>query len=348
MATDSMLSTLRPSALIVEDHDVIRACVAAWLTNDGWAVHSSPSAEEALTLARVVQPQFALIDVQLSGSHDGLWLAGQLQATVPSARVLFATGSKDLPGSATLRANVSGYLVKPYSHRDLTHALSTLPCHPLRLSAPPAWPPATQSTIDARRRDLLRRIHTALEGVYAADEQLAAALMPGLDTEELARLRDDTVGVARWLRLDTMLIDELERAVCFGQLGRVVFPDPAHVPELSVVAAQELIERHYPEESFWAMSALGMPVAGELVTLAGDPETLERSSPTTLEVAARVLHGMLLWREMLALHVSRGLDRHSAAIESAAMLKRTHAAVDPRVAEALTAVCALERSSVVN
>ena len=98
----------RPTALLIEDDDVIRECVAGWLTDEGWAVQALPSAEDGLSAAKSFRPQLALLDVKLAGLHDGMWLASQLQASVPTTRVLFATGIDDLTGAATVRANVAG------------------------------------------------------------------------------------------------------------------------------------------------------------------------------------------------------------------------------------------------
>lgn len=103
-----MVPPTAKTALVVEDDEIVRRMMSAWLTEDGWTVVSAPSADEGLEIAITLRPQLAVCDVRLKGAHDGVWLSTSLLACTPRTRVIFATGIDNLPGGATLRANVAG------------------------------------------------------------------------------------------------------------------------------------------------------------------------------------------------------------------------------------------------
>lgn len=330
----------RPTALLVEDDDVIRECVAGWLADEGWAVEAHPTAEAGLAAAKTLRPQLAVVDVKLAGTYDGVWLAAQLQAAVPSTRVFFATGIDDLPGAATLRANISGYLVKPYSRRDLRHGLATLSFAPSAVKPAAAWPPAALDDIKGRRYALLAKIREVLAHSFRANERMAAALLPGEDPARLGALSRQAAAVAKSFALDAALIPEIERAMCFSQIGRRVYPESGDVPGLSTREALELIELGYPEESRWAMSALGMPVAGELVARLSPTyraDAHQTATPSSMEMAVRILRGMLVWREAIDGSTSRGYAPKPAAVDAMMRLRDPHSGVDPRIADAIDA-----------
>ena len=334
-------ATDRPTALLIEDDDVIRECVAGWLTDEGWAVQALPSAEDGLSAAKSSRPQLAVLDVKLAGLHDGMWLASQLQASVPTTRVFFATGIDDLPGAATLRANVAGYLVKPYSRRDLHHALATLPFAPSANRSAAEWPPAVLEELKVRRQTLLANIRTVLAQANGGEERLVAALLPEEDPKQLSDLCRLSSEIARRLNVDPLLMPDIERAVCFSHVGRQVLPTPADVPQLSSRDALQLIEAGYLEESRWALFAMGMPVAGEIVArlslgVDGPPH---RGAHSPMDAAVRVAKGVLVWKNALALATSRGYEARQAANDAMMRVRDPHTGVDAKVADAIEAIC---------
>lgn len=330
----------RPTVLLVEDDDVIRECVAGWLADEGWTVDAHPTAEAGLLAARALRPQLAVVDVKLAGAYDGVWLASQLQAVVPSTRVFFATGIDDLSGAATLRANISGYLVKPYSRGDLRHGLATLPFAPSPVKPAATWPPDALEGIKRRRYELLAEIRQVLSHSFPSTERMAAAVLPGEDAARLGALSRQAAAMAKSFSLAATLISEIERAVCFSQIGRRVFPEPDDVSGLSKREALGLIEMGYPEESRWAMSALGMPVAGELVARLSPTspgEAHQAAAPSSMELAVGIVKGILVWRDAMDVSTSRGYEPRPAALDAMMRLRDPHSGVDPRVADAIEA-----------
>ena len=325
-------------ALLVEDDAVIRDCVAAWLADLGWLVTAVATAEDALVAVRDTRCAIAVVDVKLQGARDGVWLAGQLQQQAPLVSVVFATGIEDLPGDASLRPNVRGYLVKPYSRRDLQRVLAAVP-----RPAPPAvlgWPPRVRAFIATRRMALFERIREAVRWHYRTDERLAATIMAGTDPDTLTRARLEARAVARRVGLDVALTREVERAVCFCQIGREVLPTPADAPELAPGELAALVARDMLAEGQWALDALGMPIAGDLLARTALPPLPVSAARTPIDHAADVLRGVLVWRESLADRTAQGSEPRQAALDALMHVRDDHAAIDPAVADAIE-MCAL-------
>ena len=84
--------TPRPQLLIVDDEAGIRESLSAILTDEGYAVDSAGSAEEALERAAVGDVDVVLLDVWLPGM-DGLEALSRLQsASTPPAVIMISGG----------------------------------------------------------------------------------------------------------------------------------------------------------------------------------------------------------------------------------------------------------------
>jgi two-component system, LuxR family, sensor kinase FixL len=101
--------------LIVDDHDGIRASIARLVHAGGHEVAEAASGAEAITLARVFQPDCAIVDISMRGMN-GLELARQLKAEHADGRLrlIALTGYRD-DGlrEACLAAGFDTYLIKP-------------------------------------------------------------------------------------------------------------------------------------------------------------------------------------------------------------------------------------------
>lgn len=155
-----------PSILLVEDNatqgKVLRACVEQMgLPTLGPVT----TAAEALRLCANVRPALALLDVQLTGTTDGVTLAGQLQM-LGHIPIIYVSGTTD---PVTLRRMaLSGpvaTLPKPYTLGDMRRAIErgvygqerTLPNWP----APPTAALPEVSWLFVREHGLLVRVPKA-------------------------------------------------------------------------------------------------------------------------------------------------------------------------------------------
>lgn len=110
--------------LIVEDEEIVAADLASKLSKLGYEISgTSPSGEEAITLARELRPDLVLMDIHLAGSMDGVEAAGRIhqELTIP---VIFLTAHSD---SATIqRAKLTepfGYILKPFERQNLATSI---------------------------------------------------------------------------------------------------------------------------------------------------------------------------------------------------------------------------------
>jgi len=114
---------MRPTVLIVDDHDGFRASARALLEAEGFAVVGD-AADGAAAIAAVerLRPDVVLLDVQLP-AMDGFAVAEQLAAAHPPRVVLISSREAAAYGPRVGAAPVCGFLAK----RELSgEALATL------------------------------------------------------------------------------------------------------------------------------------------------------------------------------------------------------------------------------
>ena len=103
----------RTPILIVDDEPIIRDSLAEFLTQEGFAVTASGSAEEALRRAQETSFAVAICDVQLPGM-DGLALLDRLLKISPETFVLLITAYGTVESAvAAFQRGAHDYLMKP-------------------------------------------------------------------------------------------------------------------------------------------------------------------------------------------------------------------------------------------
>ncbi|KUL42845.1 response regulator transcription factor [Streptomyces regalis] len=111
--------------LVVEDMHIVRAGLVALLDGEFGmeVVGQAADAHEALGMAGRIEPDVALLDIDLPGM-DGLALAGELPQHVPACRVVMLT-AMDRVGYVrrAIDAGASGYLLKTISSKELAQAV---------------------------------------------------------------------------------------------------------------------------------------------------------------------------------------------------------------------------------
>lgn len=115
------------SVLLVEDDFLLRTVSAGTLADLGYRTYEVSDADQALSvLATNREIQVLITDVNLPGM-DGKTLAAEARRIRPEIRVLFVTGySRKIVKDIDLTDGVTGYLSKPFQHRDLDRALRRL------------------------------------------------------------------------------------------------------------------------------------------------------------------------------------------------------------------------------
>ena len=111
--------------LVAEDETIIRLDLRALLEKAGFEVCAeAKDGEEAVTMARTVEPDLALLDVKMP-KLDGIDAARRILEERPIPIVMVtAYGEQELVSRA-VEAGVFGYLVKPFRDQDLVPAIET-------------------------------------------------------------------------------------------------------------------------------------------------------------------------------------------------------------------------------
>lgn len=110
--------------LVVEDENIVGMDLAVRLTTMGYRVIRTVSTgSEAVQVAVTMRPDVVLMDIMLKGEMDGITAAAEIRrrADIP---IIYTTAHSD--DNTLRRARVTepfGYIVKPYTDRDLLSAI---------------------------------------------------------------------------------------------------------------------------------------------------------------------------------------------------------------------------------
>lgn len=111
------------TVLVVENEDFLRSLIAQSLESQGFKVATAANAIEAKRIISKVDPDAAVLDIELGEGPSGLDLAAQLSLTSPEVGIVFLT---DLPDS---RFSQNDYQVKEnqaYLNKKLLQSHSML------------------------------------------------------------------------------------------------------------------------------------------------------------------------------------------------------------------------------
>ena len=114
--------------LLVDDHPLFRDGVANSLASaeDLIVVAQAGSGEEALELARQLEPDMVLMDISMPGI-GGIAAVGQISAMLPRARIMMLTMA-ETPESllAALKAGAHGYVLKGVAAGELRRIVRSI------------------------------------------------------------------------------------------------------------------------------------------------------------------------------------------------------------------------------
>src|SRR5437868_5231352 len=111
-------------ALVIDDEPQVREFVSTILTNDGWQVAQSESAEEAFNMLNDEAWSVVFCDVMLGGA-DGYSVLRRFKEELPETKVVLMTGHGSAAGALDATAfGAYDYLLKPFGPEEL-QSLST-------------------------------------------------------------------------------------------------------------------------------------------------------------------------------------------------------------------------------
>jgi two-component system response regulator RegA len=109
--------------LLVDDDATLRAVLERALVRRGFSVSSAADGEQALSLARGTNPDYAVVDLKMDGM-SGLALIPELKALNPEMRIVMLTGYASIATAVeSIKLGATHYLPKPADAEDIVVAL---------------------------------------------------------------------------------------------------------------------------------------------------------------------------------------------------------------------------------
>ena len=119
---------MKPTVLIVEDHDVMRATLRDWLGSalPDCLLLEAGSGEEAINLVRTHMPPVVLMDIGLP-RMNGIETTRWIKALAPEVQVVMLTiHEASVYQRDAEAAGASGYVLKRKMHSDLVPVVAEL------------------------------------------------------------------------------------------------------------------------------------------------------------------------------------------------------------------------------
>ncbi len=133
-------------ALVVDDEKPLADVVASYLEREHFEVTVCLSGVDALSVAREVDPDVVVLDLELPGI-DGLEVCRQLRTFSDAYVVMLTARDTEVDTIVGLSVGADDYVTKPFSPRELVARIRAMLRRPRSVSAPatPMGEPHTES-----------------------------------------------------------------------------------------------------------------------------------------------------------------------------------------------------------
>ncbi|WFB05987.1 response regulator transcription factor [Streptomyces sp. LX-29] len=215
--------------LLVDDEPLLRMAFGMVLENqpDLRPIGEAGDGEEALRLARLLQPDLVLMDVRMPGT-DGIEATGRIVRDCPRTRVLILTTfDLDAYAFAALRAGASGFLLKNARPEELLAAIRSVAAGEAVVS-----PRITRRLLETFAHHLPSDYGPVederLRRLTARERQVLVEVARGRSNSEIAaalHLAEATVKTHLGRVLLKLELRDRVQAVIFGYQTRLVRPE---------------------------------------------------------------------------------------------------------------------------
>ena len=118
------LADEKPTLLLVDDDTDFLSVLAPAMTKRGFSVRTANSAENAFELAQQDAPEFAVVDLKMSG-NSGLVLVRQLASLQAGTRIVVLTGYASITTAIeAIKLGATHYLAKPVDADEIVNAFT--------------------------------------------------------------------------------------------------------------------------------------------------------------------------------------------------------------------------------
>lgn len=112
-------STASQTILVVDDEDMVREVVSAYLAREGYATVEAVDGQAALDAVEQREPDLIVLDVMLP-RIDGYTVLSELRKRTQVPVILLTARSQEVDRVLGLELGADDYVVKPFSPRELT------------------------------------------------------------------------------------------------------------------------------------------------------------------------------------------------------------------------------------
>ena len=113
--------------LIVDDEEVMRESMAAWLREDGYDVDAAASGREAIDMARQTDYAIYFIDLKMPGGIDGIETLMEIRRMRPDASIIIITAYATVDTAiVAMKEGAQEYIVKPCNPEEISLLVSRI------------------------------------------------------------------------------------------------------------------------------------------------------------------------------------------------------------------------------
>lgn len=107
--------------LIVDDEEVMRESMAAWLREDGYDVDVAASGREAIDMARQADYAIYFVDLKMPGGIDGIETLMEIRRMRPDASIIIITAYATVDTAiVAMKEGAQEYIVKPCNPEEIS------------------------------------------------------------------------------------------------------------------------------------------------------------------------------------------------------------------------------------
>jgi DNA-binding NtrC family response regulator len=113
--------------MVVDDEEVMRESLAAWLREDGYSVDSAESGTEAIGKTKLKEYAIYFIDLKMPGGYDGIETMMEIRKIQPDASIIIVTAYATVDTAITaMKEGAQEYIVKPCNPEEISLLVSRI------------------------------------------------------------------------------------------------------------------------------------------------------------------------------------------------------------------------------